>query len=102
MVSIRLIALLLHGDAVEDVGLLHGAPAVGDDDELGLVRHLAHIAGKAHDTLASSRAASISSMTQKGVGRTFKMAKVQGNGHKGLLAAGEQEMIFSALPGAGP
>ena len=29
-------ALLLHGDAVEYVGGLHGAAAVGDDDELGL------------------------------------------------------------------
>ena len=29
-------ALLLHGDAVEHVRLLHGAPAVGDDDKLGL------------------------------------------------------------------
>lgn len=32
-------ALLLHGDAVEYVGGLHGAAAVGDDDELGLVAH---------------------------------------------------------------
>src|SRR5687767_5395233 len=30
-------ALFLHGDAVEDVGDLHGALRVGDDDELGLV-----------------------------------------------------------------
>ena len=39
--------LFLHGDAVQNVGLLHGAPAVGNDDELGLVRHLAQITGKA-------------------------------------------------------
>ena len=32
-------AVLLHGDAVEDIGGLHGATAVGDDDELGLVAH---------------------------------------------------------------
>ena len=36
-------APLLHGDAVEHVGLLHGAPAVGDDDELGLARRCARI-----------------------------------------------------------
>ena len=28
-------AVLLHGDAVQHIGLLHGAAAVRDDDELG-------------------------------------------------------------------
>ena len=41
-------ALLLHGDAVEDVGLLHSSPAMGDDDELGLIGDVPHIPGKAH------------------------------------------------------
>ena len=31
-------ALFLHGDAVQHVGGLHGAPAVGDDNELRLIR----------------------------------------------------------------
>ena len=32
-------AVLLHGHTVQDIGGLHGAAAVGDDDELGLVAH---------------------------------------------------------------
>ena len=35
--------ILLHGHAVQDIGGLHGAAAVGDDDELGLVAHPAQI-----------------------------------------------------------
>ena len=42
-------AVLLHGDAVEDVGGLHGAAAVGDDDELGLVAHPAQVLREADD-----------------------------------------------------
>ena len=30
-------ALLLHGDAIQDIGRLHRAAPVGDDDELRLV-----------------------------------------------------------------
>ena len=41
-------ATLLHGDAVQHVGLLHGAAAVGDDDELGLIADAAQILGKPH------------------------------------------------------
>ncbi len=37
----------LHGDAVHDVGLFHGALLVGDDDELGVVAHLGDEAGEA-------------------------------------------------------
>ena len=42
-------ALLLHGDAVEYVGGLHGAAAVGDDDELGLVAERVQIICEAFD-----------------------------------------------------
>ena len=42
-------AVLLHGHTVQDIGGLHGAAAVGDDDELGLVAHPAQILCKAAD-----------------------------------------------------
>ena len=42
-------AVLLHGHAVQDIGGLHGAAAVGDDDELGLVAHPAQVLRKADD-----------------------------------------------------
>ena len=60
-------AILLHGDAVEDVGGLHGAAAVGDDDELGLVAHPAQILREADDIGVIQRG-SISSRMQKARG----------------------------------
>ena len=38
--------VLLHGDTIQHVGGLHGAPAVGDDDELRLIAHPAQVLGK--------------------------------------------------------
>ena len=39
-------ALLLHGNAVEHIGLLHGAAPVGNDDKLGLIAKVAKVGGK--------------------------------------------------------
>ncbi len=50
-------------------------------------------------TLASSKAASISSMTTKGVGRTFKMAKYRAMATKAFSPPDSRVMIFKALPG---
>ena len=36
-------AVLLHGDAVQNIGGFHCAAAVGDDDELGMVGHAAQV-----------------------------------------------------------
>ena len=50
-------------------------------------------------TFASSSAASISSMTQNGVGRTFKIAKYSAIATK-AISPPESKLIFdSALPG---
>ena len=38
--------VLLHGDTIQHVGGLHGAPAVRDDDELRLIAHPAQVLGK--------------------------------------------------------
>ena len=48
-------AVLLHRDAVEDVGGLHRAAAVGDDNELGAVRHAAQILRIARDVYVVQR-----------------------------------------------
>ena len=50
-------------------------------------------------TLASSRAASISSMTQKGVGRTLRMAKYRAMATKAFSPPESREMVLRALPG---
>ena len=50
-------------------------------------------------TLASSRAASISSMTQKGVGWTFKMEKYRAMATKAFSPPLKRVMVFSAFPG---
>ena len=42
-------ALLLHGDAEQRVGLIHGGLSVSDDDELRVMRELFEVLGKAVD-----------------------------------------------------
>ena len=67
-------AVLLHGDAVEDVGGLHGAAAVGDDDELGLVAHPAQILRKADNVGVIQRGLDLVEDAE-GAGLTARMAK---------------------------
>ena len=58
-------AVLLHGDAVEDIGGLHGAAAVGDDDELGLVAHPAQILREADDIGVIQRGLNLVQQTER-------------------------------------
>ena len=78
--------MLLHGDTVEDVGFLHGAAAVGNDDKLRLVRHLAEVAGKAADVGVVQGSLDLIHNTE-GSRTHLQNGKIERYCHKGLLAA---------------
>ena len=82
-------SLFLHGDAVEDVGLLHGAPAVGNDDELGLGAHAPEIPGEPGDVDVVQGGLDLVHDAEGG-GPHLQNGEVEGDGHEGLLAAGEE------------
>ena len=79
--------LLLHGDAVQHIRLLHGPAAVGDDNELGFIRHAPHIAGKAHHVAVVQRRLDLVHH-HKGGGAHLQDGKIQRNGHERPLSAG--------------
>ena len=88
--------LFPHRHAVEEICLLHRAAPVRDDYELGPARYLTHMLREPYDVPASSSAASISSMTQKGVGRTLIIA-VQRHRHKAAVHRPRAARASSAL-----
>ena len=62
---------------------------MGDDNELGLVRHLAHVVGEAHHVGVVQGGLDLVH-DAKGGGAHLEDGEVEGDGHEGLLAAGEQ------------
>ena len=89
-------SLLLHGDSVKHVGLLHGAPAVGDDDELGLIAHPPQVPGETHHIVVVQGGLDLVHDAEGG-GPHLQDGKVQGDGHKGPLAAGQQRQGLEGL-----
>ena len=71
---------------------------MGDDDELGVLRHLAHIAGKADDVGVVQCGLDLVH-DHEGGGADLQDGKVEGNGHKGLLPAGEKGDDLQTLSG---
>ena len=70
---------------------------MGDDDELGLLAHLAHIPGKAHHIGVVQGGLDLVH-DHEGSGTHLQNGKVKGDGHKGLFAAGEEGDDLQALP----
>ena len=89
-------AVLLHGDAVEDIGGLHGAAAVGDDDELGLVAHPAQILRKADDVGVIQRGLDLVEDAE-GRGVDGEDGEIDADGHQRLLAAGQGFQVLDDL-----
>ena len=91
-------AVFLHGHTVQDIGGLHGAAAVGDDDELGLVAHPAQILRKAADIGIIQGGFDLVQDTERcrvdGQDR-----KIDADGHQRLLAAGKASRFLMTLPG---
>ena len=86
-------ALLLHGHAVQDIGGLHGAAAVGDDDELGLIAHPAQILCKAADIgIIQSGFDLVQDAERCRVDGQDR--KIDADGHQRLLAAGKGFQIL--------
>ena len=91
-------AILLHGHAVQDIGGLHGAAAMSNDDELGLVAHPAQILCKAADIGIIQSGFDLVQDTERcrvdGQDR-----KIDADGHQRLLAAGKASRFLMTLPG---
>ena len=78
--------VLLHGDTIQHVGGLHGAPAVGDDDELRLIAHPAQVLGKpAHVGVIQRGLDLVQNAERSRVDGQNR--KVDADGHQRLLAA---------------
>ena len=71
---------------------------MGDDDELGLVRHLAHIAGEAHHVGVVQGGLDLVHDAERGRPH-LQNGEVKGDGHEGLLAAGEEGEHLEGLAG---
>ena len=91
-------ALLLHGDAVEDIGGFHRAAAVGDDDELGLVAEGMEVAGEALDVAVVQRGVDLVEHAERR-GPDLEDGEIERDGDEGLLAAGEQRDGLDLLAG---
>ncbi len=87
---------LLHGDAVDDVGLGHGALAVGDDDELGGLAHVGDELGEAADVGLVERGVDFVEHAE-GRGLELEDADQQRERGEGLLSAREQEDVLQLL-----
>lgn len=89
-------AVLLHRDAVEDVGGLHRAAAVGDDNELGAVRHAAQILRIARDVYVVQRGLDlIEEAERRGV--DAQDGEIDRDSDQRLLAAGKRGQVLDDL-----
>ena len=82
-----------HGDADELVAGLHGAFAVGDDDELGLPRHFAQECAEAADVGVVKRGIDF---VQQAEWRRVQAEEREDEGERGqrFFAAGEDAQVF--------
>src|SRR5690242_15795921 len=90
-------ARLLHGHAIEDRSLLHGAPVVCDHAELGLCAHLAYHLSETPDVGLIKRRIDFIQNAE----RTWLVAEYgnqQGQRCESLFATGKQQNILQALP----
>ncbi len=71
---------------------------MGDDDELGLIGHLTHIAGKANHVGVVQSGLDLVHNAE-GRGTHLQNGEIQGNGHEGTLAAGQQRNGGQLLSG---
>src|SRR5699024_1308102 len=89
-------AVLLHGHAIEDVGGLHGAAAVGDDDELGLAADPPQILGEAdHVGVVQGGLDLVQDAEGRGVDR--QDGKVDADGDEGPFPAREGFQVLDDL-----
>ena len=89
-------ALFLHGDAVHDVGFFHGAAAVGDQDELGVVRHVPHVLGEAGDVdVVEGRFDLVEDAERRRC--DLQDGEQQGDGGQALLTAGQKVDVLDVL-----
>ena len=89
-------AVLLHGDTIQHVGGLHGAPAVSDDDELRLIAHPAQVLGKpAHVGVIQRGLDLVQNAERSRVDGQNR--KVAADGHQRLLAARESFQVLDDL-----
>ena len=82
-----------HGDADELVAGLHGAFAVGDDDELGLCRHVTQEVAEAANVRVIQRRVHF---VQEAEGGGVQAEKGEDEGERGqrFFAAGEDAQVF--------
>ena len=91
-------ARFAHGDADEVVAGLHGAFAVGDDDELGLCRHVAQeVAEAANVRIIERRVHFVQQAEGRGV--QAEEGEDEGEGGEGFFAAGEDAQVFDFFAG---
>jgi len=86
-------ALLFHGDAVEDVGKRHGPLVVGDDDELGLVRHLFQHFLKTDDVRFVERRVDFVEQAER-TGPDFEDGEHESDGSQRFFTAGKKGEVL--------
>src|SRR5262245_31671990 len=89
-------ARLLHGNAVQAVGDLHGFSVVSDDDELGVLLHAAQHFHEPADIGVVERRVDLVEEAER-ARLVFEHAEHQRNGGQRLLPAGEQLYALKAL-----
>ena len=92
-------ARLLHGDAVEAVGDLHGLAVVGDEDELRVAAACSRSISTNRPMLASSSGASISSSRQNGLGLYLNRPNISAMAVSAFSPPDSSCTLCSRLPG---
>src|SRR5262245_7961227 len=90
-------ARLLHGNAVQAVGDLHGFAVVGNDDELRVLLHPTQHLDKAADVGVVERRVDLVEEAER-ARLVLEHAEHQRDGGQCLLAAGQQLDALQALP----
>src|SRR6266511_2297898 len=88
----------LHADAVEGVGRLHGAPLVGDDQELGVLAGVVQQVEEALQVDVVERRLDLVEHVE-GARPGAEDGEAEGQGGKAALAAGQQRQAAHALAG---